>query len=122
MSAGIRILLIFISILTMLFMLRKIRQSKLQIEYGVFWIAFAILLILLSVFPTAVEFLTDLMGFQAPVNFVFLFIIFILILKVFFMTLELSQLENRVKELAQKMAVDKKIEEEDCSREKENKE
>lgn len=122
MSAGIRILLIFISILTMLFMLRKIRQSKLQIEYGVFWIAFAILLILLSVFPTAVEYLTDLMGFQAPVNFVFLFIIFILILKVFFMTLELSQLENRVKELAQKMAVDKKIEEEDCSREKENKE
>lgn len=112
MPFGLRILLILISILTMLYMLRKIRQSRLQIEYGVFWIIFAAMLIFASLFPSVVIFFTNLLGFQGPINFVFMFIIFILILKIFFMTIQLSQLENKVKDLVQKIAIEEKIKEE----------
>ena len=46
---------------------------------------------------------------QAPVNFVFLVIIFILLIKAFMQTIEHSQLENKLNDLAQKIAIDEKI-------------
>lgn len=105
MSVGVRSILILFSVLTIVFIIKKIRQSKLQIEYSLFWIGFSIFLILISVFPQIVYWFTDLIGIQSPVNFVFLVIIFILIMKNFMMTIELSQLENKVKELVQELVV-----------------
>lgn len=112
MTLILRILLIIFSILTMFYMVRKIRQAKLQIEYSIFWIAFSCILILMSLFPKAVSFFTYLAGIQSPVNLVFLAIIFILILKLFTMTVKLSELENKTKELAQKIAIDNLLEQE----------
>ena len=81
MSVGLRVILILFSVLTMLFIVKRIRQSKLQIEYALFWIGFSIFLIIISVFPQIVYWFTDLIGIQSPVNFVFLVIIFILLMK-----------------------------------------
>lgn len=106
MSIGLRILLVLFSALTLLYMIKKIRNSKLQIEYSIFWIIFSLLLLLMSLFPSAVIFLANLLGIQSTVNFVFLCIIFILMLKIFMMTIELSQLENKVKELTQKISIE----------------
>ncbi len=109
MALVFRLLLIIVSILTTLYMLRKIRQAKLQIEYAIFWLIFAGLLIIFSIFPWIVNIFTNLIGMQAPVNFIFLFVIFILLMKLFLVTIELSQLEYKVKELAQKMAIEEKL-------------
>lgn len=106
MSAGLRILLVIFSLLTLLYMVRKIRNSKLQIQYSIFWIAFALLLLFMSLFPGAVTFFADLLGVQSAVNFVYLCIIFILMLKIFMMTIELSQLENKIQELTQKISIE----------------
>lgn len=106
MSIGLRILLVLFSALTLLYMIKKIRNSKLQIEYSIFWIIFSLLLLLMSLFPSVVIFLANLLGIQSTVNFVFLCIIFILMLKIFMMTIELSQLENKVKELTQKISIE----------------
>lgn len=105
MSIGLRIILILISIITLFYMLKKIRQSKLQIEYTIFWILFAIILIFISVFPGVVYWMTGLIGIQSPVNLVFLVIIFVLIIKNFVMTIEMSQIQGRLKELIQKIAL-----------------
>lgn len=112
MTLVLRILLIAFSILTMVYMVRKIRQSKLQIEHSIFWIVFSFILIFMSLFPQAVSFFTRLAGIQSPVNLVFMAIIFILIIKLFSMTVKISELENKTKELAQKIALDKTLEEE----------
>ncbi|MGI6070734.1 MAG: DUF2304 domain-containing protein [Blautia sp.] len=112
MTLVLRILLIAFSILTLVHMVRKIRQSKLQIEYSIFWIGFAMVLLLMSLFPGVVSFFTGLAGIQSPVNLVFLAIIFILIIKMFTMTVKISELENKTKELAQKIAVDRTLEQE----------
>ena len=50
------------------------------------------------------------MGIYASTNFIFLMIFFLLIIKVFLMTIELSTLEYRVKELTQKIAIKEKEE------------
>lgn len=106
MSGGLRILLVVFSLLTLLYMIRKIRNCKLQIQYAIFWVAFALLLLFMSLFPGVVTFLTGLLGVQSAVNFVYLCIIFILMLKIFMMTIELSQLENKIQELTQKISIE----------------
>lgn len=108
MSTVFRVILIVVSLLTTFYILKKIRQSKLQIEYAIFWILFAGVLILFSLFPWLVSMLTRLIGMQLPVNFIFLFFIFVLLVKMFLMTIELSTLENKVKDLTQELALEEK--------------
>ncbi len=67
-------------------------------------------LILMSIFPKAVYWLTELVGIQSPVNLVFLAMIFVLIIRNFSMTLELSQTETKLKNLVQEVALMKTAE------------
>ncbi len=108
MTPVFRIILIVVSLLTTFYILKKIRQSKLQIEYAIFWILFAGVLIVFSLFPWLVSMFTRLIGMQLPVNFIFLFFIFVLLVKMFLMTIELSALENKVKDLTQELALEEK--------------
>lgn len=107
MSLVLRIALIIAAICTVFFLLYSIKKSKMRIEDSLFWISFSLLVLLLSVFPGIASYCSYLLGFQAPVNFIFLFFIFILIVRDFFANRRISQLENRVKELAQQVAIER---------------
>ena len=76
-----------------------------QIEDSIFWIAISGLLVLVSIFPNIAYFVSDLLGIGTPVNFVFLFMIFLLLYKVFLMSVRISQLEYRLKNLVQQIAI-----------------
>lgn len=106
MSIYLRIILVVISMLSMLNILKRVRKSKLQIEYSIFWIVFSILLILVAIFPQPMFTLAQILGIQSPANIVFLFVIFILLIKLFNMTIEVSQLQYKQQELVQKIALD----------------
>ena len=106
MTTMLRVLLILVSVATMGMMIRKIRQAKVQIEDSIFWILLAMLLVVFSIFPTVADNLARLFGIYSTANFLFLFTIFLLIVKLFTMTLRISQLETRLKELVQKTALD----------------
>ena len=52
-------------------------------------------------------------GFQSPINFVYIVIIFLLLAKQFFMSIRLSQLDSKVRILTQRVALnEEKIERE----------
>ena len=105
MTLVFRLILIAASLLTTYYILKRIRQSKLQIEYAIFWLIFAGILVVFSLFPELIALFTRMMGMQLPVNFIFLFFIFVLMLKLFLTTIELSTLENKVKDLTQEVAL-----------------
>lgn len=109
MSIYIRVLLIIGAVLMLAFMLKKIRQSKLKIEYIIFWLVFSTLLVFMGIFPQVVSWISRVLGFQAPINLVFLLIFFVLIIKLFFNTLQISALENKVDSLAQQIAIEQKM-------------
>ena len=115
MSAVFQVLLIFGAILMTYYILKRIRQSKLQIEYAIFWIVFSGILLIFSIFPFLVAMLTRMIGMELPVNFIFLFFILILILKAFFQTIETSALENKVRNLTQRLAIEEKERQEELS-------
>ena len=105
-------ILVIVSILTMAFMMRKIRQAKVQIEAALFWVIMALILVVFSLFPAVADACAHLLGIYSTPNFLFLFMIFLLIVKVFGMTLQMSQMESRQKELVQRIALDQKDREE----------
>lgn len=106
MSMMLRICLIAASALTTAAIMHKIRRSKVQIEDSIFWVMFSGVLILFSVFPQVAYLLSDLVGTQAPSNFIFMLVIFLLLVKVFSMTVRISQLEAKLRELVQVMAIE----------------
>ncbi len=112
MSIVLRAVLIIMSLLTLIFIMRWVRQSKMRIEDSVIWIGFSAMLLIFSLFPGIVYFISDLVGTQAPVNFIFMAVIFILMLLLFRLTVKVSELETRIEELAEKMAVDEAVERE----------
>lgn len=105
MSIFFRVALISVSILFFGYVIHKIRKSQLQIEHAMFWVALSFLFILFSIFPQLVQMLTQLCGMVAPVNFLFLFMIFILLLRTFIMSIRMADLEEKVKNLTQKIAI-----------------
>lgn len=108
-----RIVLIICSVLTTTFMIRKIRDSKLQIDHAVFWLIFAGLLVVISIFPQLTILGAKLLGIYSSTNFIFLAILFIVILKLFSVTIKMSNLEYRIKELTQKIALEEKLQDDD---------
>ena len=112
MTAVLRIVLIAASLLTTAMIIRKIRQSKVQIEDGVFWVFVSLILIVFSIFPGMADILSRLAGTYSTSNFIFLFVIFLLLVKVFSLSVKISQLETKQKELVQRIALEKKEREE----------
>ncbi len=104
MAFVLRIVLIVISILVLVYVLNKIRKSKLNIPDSIFWIVFAILLLLLSVFPQIAFFFAGLLGIESPFNFILLFVVGLFIIKMFLMTIKISELTEKNKAMAQKIA------------------
>ena len=107
-----RVILVIVSLLTMSFMMRKIRQAKVQIEAAMFWVIVALILVVFSLFPGVADACARLLGIYSTPNFLFLFMIFLLMVKVFSMTLQVSQMERKQKELVQKIALAQKEREE----------
>lgn len=110
MTVILRCVLIVVSILLTFFVLKKIRQSKVKIEDSIFWVMFALMMVVFSIFPGLADILSDFVGTYSTSNFIFMFVIFILLVKVFFLSLKISQLESRVTELIQQLALDRKEE------------
>ncbi len=103
----LRVILLIAAIGLVVFLLHSIKKSKMSIEDALFWMGFSFLILLMSIFPEIPSFLSDTIGFMSPVNFVFLFFIFVLIIRDFLSNRRISQLENRVKELTQQIALDR---------------
>lgn len=112
MTTMLRVILILVSIMTMAFMMRKIRQAKVQIEAALFWVVMALILVVFSICPSLADFCARMLGIYSTPNFLFLFMIFLLIVKVFGMTLHISELETRQRELVQRIALERKAREE----------
>ena len=89
--------------------LRKIRRSEVTIADSTFWFLFALSLVLMGVFRQIPFFFAGIFGIESPANFVFAYVIAVLILREFYSTVEISQLRARVRGLAQKEALRKMV-------------
>lgn len=99
MSITLRIILIIGSCMSFLLCVTKIKQSKLKVENAVTWMLGSILLILMSIFYNAVAWISNLLGFIAPVNFVFFVMIAFLLIQTFIDNIQITILNEKIKDL-----------------------
>lgn len=107
MTLDLRITLFAVSLLTLIFVTRKVRDAKIKLEDSIFWFCIAGLLLLVSIFPQVFFALSNIVGTYSTANFVFLFFIFVLLIQCFSLTMRISQVDTKIKELTQQLAIEK---------------
>lgn len=108
MSIVLRIVLIFGALFALSIVVRKVKKSKIRIADSVYWVCAAVLLLILAIFPRIAFFFSDLLGFLSPSNFVFLVVIALMLLKLFNLACDVSRLSDKVEQLSQELALEKK--------------
>lgn len=99
MTLTLRFILIICSLISFFLCIMKIKQAKLKVENSVIWMIGSILLILMSIFFNVIEWISNKLGFIAPVNFVFLIIIGFLLIQTFIDNIRISTLNEKIKDL-----------------------
>lgn len=105
MNLNLRIILIIASLFSCFLCIKKIKQAKLKVEHSVIWMLGSIVLILMSIFINAVEWISIKLGFIAPVNFVFLVVIGFLLIQTFIDNIRISLLNEKLKDLDHYIAI-----------------
>ena len=105
MTLLFRIILLAVCLFTYFFLHRSIKKEKMRIEESIFWLILSLLLLLFAIFPWFPDSLARLLGIYSTANFLFLFVIFILLLRLFYVNAALGKLEERVKTLVQNEAL-----------------
>ena len=107
MSPALRIILLISAVCVAIFVMRNVKKSKMRIEDTLFWVVMTIIVLILGIFPQIVGFFSTMLGFASEQNFVFLFFIFILLVNAYYTSRANSDLETKVKELTQQIALDR---------------
>ena len=105
MSIALRVSLIVGSLLILFFVMRRIRKSGLEIADSIFWLLISAALIVIAIFPQIAYWASDLLGFDAPVNFVFCCSIVVLLVRTFTQDQMICQLKKKLTTLVQDEAM-----------------
>lgn len=105
MSNSLRTILLIAAAVSACWILYQIRRLKIKLDHAIYWIVFAVLLAVLGIFPEFTYWLTRKLGMMSPANLIFLVIIFLLLVKVFTLSMLTSQLEDKITVLSAEVAL-----------------
>ena len=105
MNITLRIFLLLVAVFTLLFVVRKLRKSALEIIDSIFWVFLAVLLIVVATFPQLVFWVTGIFGFDSSSNFVFFCGILVLLARLFTQDLKVATLKRKLTTLTQTEAL-----------------
>ena len=91
---GLKLQMFFIiaSIVTFIFVIKKIQKHGLNIDDAIVWILWSIVLLIVSVFPSIPTWISKELGFMSTSNFIFCLFIFFLYIMLFNQTTQISKL------------------------------
>ena len=93
------------SLLFLCYIITMLRNKKIELKYSLAWLLAGVSLLITAVFPRLLRLLSDLLNIIEPVNTLFLFIIFFMLLIIFTLTIAISRNANRVKTLTQETGI-----------------
>lgn len=105
MSFTLRALLVFFAVAVFYFVIRKLKKAQMQVLDSLFWIMFSTSFVLLGIFPDIAVRIADLLGFMSASNFVFLYVIAVLVVRDFTISVRLAKQEERLNSLVQATAL-----------------
>ncbi|QTH42330.1 DUF2304 domain-containing protein [Cohnella sp. LGH] len=107
-SFKLHIILIGTSAIGFLFIVNLIRKYKLELKYSLLWILLSLSILIIGLFPDITITLSDLLGIEMPVNTIFLIAHACSIAIVFSLTIALSRLSMKMKDVVQEVGIMKR--------------
>lgn len=101
-SQIIMLLAVMCYFVLLIFLLRK---KMLNLKYGLLWIFSGVLMLILAIFPGILNSFSRLVGIASPTNALFAVILFCVMIILMSLTAIVSGLNNKVKKLAQTIAL-----------------
>lgn len=105
MNKELQIIMIVSSLIFLCYVVLMLRNKKIELKFTLSWIFTGICFLVFAVFPGLLRFLSNLLHIVEPVNTLFLFTIFFILLIIFTLTIALSRNANRVKTLTQEIGI-----------------
>lgn len=82
-----------------------IRKKKLELRYALAWLFVGVAVLILDCFPQLITWVSIQLGIASPINMLFFFGFCFSLVIIFVLTLAISRMSNRLKQLAQEIAL-----------------
>lgn len=105
MTGPLRIVLIVCAACSLFFIVRRLKKNQLDVMDTIFWLFLSLSFVVLAVFPELTVWLAHLLGFQAASNFVFVYVIAVLVMRDFSNTVKIAALRKKINGLIQEIAL-----------------
>lgn len=108
MTLRLQIILFLAGAIAFGFIFKLIEKGVLQLKYSILWLVVGGLLIIMAIFPQVLDTTSEVLGVLTPVNALFLIGYIFLLAIIFSLTMAISKYSDKVRELAQQIALLKK--------------
>ena len=113
MNIRIQMIVATFIIFALAIIVNMIRKKALELRYALAWIAVGVGVLILDFFPGMMKLISKVLGIASPVNMLFFLGFCFSLIIIFVLTIAVSRMSIRIKNLAQELALLKKNVEEE---------
>lgn len=97
--------LVVLIILFILFIYNNVKRNKISLRYALIWIASSVIMIFCAVSPNLMKKIANYIGIKTASNMIFLFIIGILVIITFILTVIVSKHKEKITLLVEEIGI-----------------
>ena len=105
MNIRIQIIVAAIVLIALCVIVNMIRKKRLELRYALAWLVVGFGILILDCFPDLITWLAGMLGIASPVNMLFFFGFCFSLMIIFVLTVSISRMSIRIKQLAQEIAL-----------------
>jgi len=109
MNTNLRIFLIIFALFWFLLTTYFLKKNKLPVKYSLIWYFIIFIMIILGVFPNAIDLICDLCGFQAVSSFIIGIILTLMMLITLILTIIVANQKKLITKLIQEISLQKEV-------------
>lgn len=105
MNIRIQIIVAVVVIIALMIIVNMIRRKQLELSYALSWLAVGVGVLILDCFPNLLTWLSHNLGIANPMNMLFFLGFCFSLIIIFILTVTVSRMSNKIKQLAQEIAL-----------------
>ena len=105
LSKQAQIILIILFFIILLWLIREVKYRRLELRYTLSWLILDAALLLLSIFPAILNYVSKALGIYNPMNMLFFFGFIFSLVVIYTLTGAVSKMSEEIKKLTQHLAI-----------------
>lgn len=105
MTFRLQIVIAVVIILGLSIVINMVRKKQIELKYALAWLGAGVGVLIMDCFPKTMDWLAEKLGIASPVNMLFFLGFCFSLIIIFVLTIMVSRMSVRIKELAQEIAL-----------------